>query len=113
MTLREIVQGLGLKVENETDRLDAQVALGYVSDLLSDVIANAGKDDVWVTIQVHQNIVAVAVLKEMAGIIVAGGKKLRQETVEAARKQNVAMLASELPAFEIAGRLYAMGVKGR
>jgi predicted transcriptional regulator len=113
MTLREIVRKLDLTVVSESSGMDAGVPRGYASDLLSDVIANALKDDVWVTIQVHPNIIAVAVLKEIAGIIVAGGRKLQQDTVEAARKQNVALMASDLPVFEIAGRLHAMGVAGR
>jgi hypothetical protein len=113
MTLKDIREKLGLGTANESDRMDVEVRRGYVSDLLSDVIAHAGRDDVWVTIQVHKNIVAVAVLKEIAGIIVANGKKLHQDTIDGAREQNVAVLTSELPGFEIVGRLHGMGVQGK
>ena len=44
-----------------------EVAHGYASDLLSDVIANAGKDSVWVTMQIHVNIIAVAALEGRCG----------------------------------------------
>lgn len=112
MTLKDIREKLGLKTVNESDRMTVEVHRGYVSDLLSDVIANAAGDDVWVTIQVHKNIVAVAVLKEIAGIIVPNGKELHRDTIDAAREQNVAILTSDVPGFEVVGRLYGMGIKG-
>jgi len=112
MTLREIAGKLGFKIVHGTYGMEREVKRGYVSDLLSDVIAGANKDDLWITIQVHQNIVAVAVLKEVAGIIIAGNKKPRDDTIEHAKKQDVTILVSDLPAFEIVGRIYDMGIKG-
>lgn len=110
--VRELVETLGLEVKVGEEKLDSVVEGGYVSDLLSDVIAHSQKGDLWITLQVHQNIVAVAALKELAGIVVIGDKKPAEDTVERAKTENVVILTSSLPAFELSGRLYEMGLRG-
>ena len=113
MKLNRIVESVGLAVNAVKDRLDVEVEGGYVSDLLSDVIANSQKGDLWITLQVHQNIVAVATLKELTGIVVIGGKEPAEDTLKKAEEEHVPILTSPLPAFEIIGRLYEMGVRGK
>jgi hypothetical protein len=111
--LRQIVEDLGLTVAVGGDGLNGEVEGGYVSDMLSDVIANTRKGDLWLTLQVHQNIVAVAVLKELAGIVLIGGKTPADETIRKAKDENVIIITTPLPAFEVCGRLYALGLRGR
>lgn len=113
MKLKNIVEVLGLEVKVQGEGLECEVEGGYVSDLLSDVIAHSQKGDLWVTLQVHQNIVAVAVLKELAGIVVIGGKEPTEETLDKARKEKVVILTSSLSAFELVGRLYEIGLRGK
>jgi len=85
---------------------------GYASDLLSDVMANSREGDIWVTLQVHPNIIAVASLKDLAGIVIVQGKKPEEQTVEKAQQEGVPLLVSELQTFEIIGRLYNLGISG-
>jgi hypothetical protein len=85
---------------------------GYASDLLSDVIANAREGDLWVTLQTHQNIIAVASMKELAGIVLVNAREPEVDTLEKAREEDVPLLVSPLPAFELIGRLYKLGVSG-
>jgi len=106
MTLSEIVEGLALEVKGELSDPQKEVTGGYVSDLLSDVMANAEKDNIWITLQIHQNIVAVATLKELAGIIIVHGRSPEEETLKKAKQENMPIILTALPAFEIAGRLY-------
>ncbi len=101
-----------LEVQSGRDILSTQVAGGYVSDLLSDVMANSKKADIWVTAQVHPNIVAVAVLKELAGIIIIGDRKPETETIKKAEAEKIVIMSTNLTAFELAGRLYEMGISG-
>jgi predicted transcriptional regulator len=84
-----------------------------VSDLLSDVMANAKAGDLWVTLQTHQNIVAVASLKEIAGIIIIGGREPEKATLAKAEEEKIPILLTNLPAFEVVGRLYQMGISGQ
>ena len=113
MTLREAVQKLGMKPVSGLSSLSREFTRGYVSDLLSDVMANAKAGEVWITLQVHQNIVAVAALKELAGIILIGGRQPEKQTLAKAEEENIPILLTDLPAFEIVGRLYQMGISGR
>jgi len=106
MTLAEIIQALQLQVRSGADKLDVAVEGGYVGDLLSDVMANSKEGDIWITRQVHQNIVAVASLKEHAGIILVQGSEPAADTLEKARKENIPLMVSELPAFEAIGKVY-------
>jgi hypothetical protein len=111
MNLSDLVSSLGLRVFSRDIPLDRPVGGGYSGDLLSDVIAHGRKDDIWVTMQVHQNIVAVAVLKELAGIVLVNGREPAPETLEQAQKEGVPVLGTSLTAFELAGRLYGLGLK--
>ena len=113
MTLREAVEKLGMKPVSALSRLSREFTGGYVSDLLSDVMANSKAGDVWITLQIHQNIVAVATLKELAAIIIIGGRQPEKQTLAKAEEEKIPILLSELAAFEVAGRLYQMGISGR
>ncbi len=108
MKLNRIVKELKLEVKSRVSNLDKEVSGGYASDLLSDVIANAKKDNIWITLQIHQNIVGVATLKELAGIIIVNGRKPEEETLKKAGEEDIPIMVTGLPAFEIIGKLYRM-----
>ena len=110
MTVLDIVQSLGLKVRAGGNRLGEEVTGGYTGDLLSDVIAHSRKGNIWVTIQTHPNIVAVAAMKELAGIILAGGREPDSDTLQKAEEEEIPVLVSPLFAFELAGKLYQKGI---
>ena len=74
-------------------------------------MGNAPIGCVWLTIQSHQNIVAVAVLREMAAIILTGGGTPDAETQEKADKEGIPILQWSGTAFDLAGHLYSAGVK--
>jgi hypothetical protein len=112
MRLSEIVQTLALEVRSAAKHLDTDVRGGYASDLMSDVMANAEEGHLWVTLQTHVNIVAVAAMKELAGIILINGREPEQDTVEKAEQKDMPILVSKLPAFELIGRLYDLGIPG-
>jgi predicted transcriptional regulator len=113
MTLKEAVDRLAMRPVSAASQLSREFFTGYVSDLLSDVMANAKAGDVWVTLQVHQNIVAVATLKELAAIIIIGGREPQRQTLAKAEEENVPILVTPLSAFEVVGELSRMGVSGR
>ncbi|MBW2096174.1 MAG: serine kinase [Deltaproteobacteria bacterium] len=112
MNVTDIVNELSLDLLAGERGLDREVLGGYCGDLLSDVMANAEKGSVWITIQRHQNIVAVALLKELAAIVLANGYQPDPETVEKAKEEGIPLLVSSLAAYELAGKLYEAGMKG-
>jgi hypothetical protein len=113
MKLQEIVDSLSLVVKTASARLTKEVTGGYVSDLLSDVMANTKDGYIWITLQTHQNIVAVATLKELSGIILVNNRTPDADTLKKADEEGIPILVSSLSAFEIAGLLYNLGLKCR
>ena len=111
MKLRQIVKKLALTIKAGETHLDAEVTGGYAGDLLSCAMAGAHKGNVWVTLQGHLNIVAIASLDELAGIIVTENKPIAQDTLAKAAEEGIPILATPLTTFEIVGRLWAMGVR--
>jgi hypothetical protein len=109
--LMEIVRNLGLtsKVDGLADR---EITGGYASDLLSDVLKNAKNGYVWITNQKHQNCVAVASLLDLSGIIITGGIEPDADTLEKAVTEQVPLYTTGQSAFDIAGALYEMGIRG-
>jgi predicted transcriptional regulator len=110
MTLNDIITKLDLSVRCGENKINEEITGGYAGDLLSDVIANSKAGNVWITMQVHVNIVAVAVLKELSAIILIQGREPSEDTLQKAKAENVPILVSEYSAFELAGKLYTLGI---
>jgi hypothetical protein len=108
MDIGAIVKELNLKVLSAHNKMTNHVTGGYTGDLLSDVMAKSHEGDVWITRQVHQNIVAVATLKEHAGIILINSCEPAKDTLEKAIQENVPIMISDLPAFELTGKIYSL-----
>ncbi|MCX5845377.1 MAG: DRTGG domain-containing protein [Deltaproteobacteria bacterium] len=106
MDLESIVKALNLKIRSGEDKLKTEIQGGYTGDLLSDVMGNSKEGDIWITRQVHQNIVAVASLKEHAGIILVQDIEPAKDTLEKAIKEGIPIMISDLSAFEVTGRIY-------
>ena len=112
MKLNDIISRFGLKVYSPPGDGELEIKHGYTSDMLSDVIANAGRDYVWVTMQTHINIIAVAALKDLAAIVLVRGHAPEPATIEVAKTKGVCVLGTNLSAFDITGQLYASGLTG-
>ncbi len=108
MKLSEIVTELGAEVKCCAESLQREVKWCYCSDLLSDVMANAEKDSIWITLQTHPNTIAVASLINLSAILISRGASPDNETVEKAIRENIPVLTTNLPTFEAAGILYKM-----
>jgi predicted transcriptional regulator len=93
---------------SDTAAVDQPLAGGYVSDLLSHVMGQAKAGQVWVTMQGHQNIVAVASLVGLGAVIVTSGVEPEEQTVNKAIEQEVALCMTKLSTYEVAGRLYQL-----
>jgi len=111
MQLKEVVEKLGLEVLAPGWEA-REVKWAYTSDLLSDVMAGAQAGDLWLTIQRHMNIVAVAKLRDLAGIVLAKGIQPAQEVVDKALEEGIALMVSDKPLFDLCGELFDL-LKGR
>jgi serine kinase of HPr protein (carbohydrate metabolism regulator) len=113
MLLKEICDHLNLKVVAGKNLLDRTVSGGYASDLLSWVMAHAKTGNIWITIQNHQNIVAVASLLGLSAVVIGEGVEIAPAIIEKAEKENLVLLSSPMPIYEICGKLHKLGVTGR
>ncbi|MCI2428750.1 serine kinase [Candidatus Acetothermia bacterium] len=112
MKLREVVSSLNLGVASASDTLDQTITGGYASDLLSCVMAKAQAGNIWVTLQAHVNIVAVASLLNLTGIIITEGSRLEEATIEKANEEHIPILTTPLPTFTVVSKLAALGIQG-
>ena len=101
--------------ENLTPEIteDKEITCGYTCDLLSWVMAHGDEGMAWVTVQTHLNVIAVAVLSDMACVVLPEGIRMEAESLQKARDEGMAVLTSPLTAYEICGKLAAEGVPGK
>ena len=110
MKLEELVNKCGFEVITELYEPDLEISGGYSGDLLSDVIANTEKNNLWITMQTHLNIIAVASLKELSAIIVVMNRKIASDTIEKAKEEKVTILRTDKDSYKISGMIYGLGV---
>ncbi|MCC7359528.1 MAG: hypothetical protein IT317_08635 [Anaerolineales bacterium] len=112
MDLQTIVDDLHLTVLTAPGSLTGVTPSGgYASDLLSCVMAQAAHHSLWVTLQAHGNVVAVAALLDLSAVILAEGAQPEPGLIEKARVEGVTLLATPRPTFEVVGRLWALGLR--
>lgn len=111
MKLYQIVESLALTVRAGAAGLDADVTGGYVADMLSCTMAGAQRGDLWITLQGHLNVVAVASLNDLAGIVVVEDKPVAPDALSKADAEGIPILTTALTAYQAAGKLWALGVR--
>lgn len=108
MTVRELVEKFGLTVYTGDTGMENEIAGGYTSDLLSDVMGHAKEGQVWITLQTHRNIVGIASLKDLSAVILVKGFTPDGDVIELAESEGVALLGTKEQAFEVSGKLYEL-----
>lgn len=83
----------------------------YISDLLSDVLANARPGVLWVTIHTHRNVVSVASMKDIAAVLFTCGRKPEAAIIAEAAAEDILLLSTPLTTYETAGKLWEAGLR--
>ncbi len=112
MNLQQIINELDLKVlteGKEYSKIEPQV--GYTSDLLSCVMASGAQNGLWVTLQAHINIIAVAALLELAAVIITENAQPDESTLKKANTEGIILLSTHHPTFYIVGKLWELGLR--
>ena len=112
ISLKEIIEKFKFEPLSSVHSLERQVTGGYASDLLSCVIKGATKDSVWVTLQSHLNVVAVASLLGLSGIIITEGNRPDLETLGRAESEGVVLMVTSKTTYTVVGELTSLGIKG-
>ncbi len=112
MNLAQIIQSLNLKVLTEQKDFDQiQPTNGYTADLLSCVMTGAARGGLWITLQAHGNIVAVAALLDLSAVIITENAQPDETTIRKANEEGVTLLSSIEDTYKVAGKLWEMGIR--
>lgn len=112
MRLSEIIAGLDLQNVNRKPIDEGQdITCGYACDLLSQVLASAKADCIWITIQSHLNTIGVAVMAGISAVIICEGHDVPDEVVDKADEEGIAVFKSPENAFQLSGKLYERGIR--
>lgn len=108
MKVSTLIQTLNLKLLTQLGEVEIEFTHGFACDLLSEVIGSAPDKSVWITVQTHKNVVAIASLRELSAVILASGHLPDEETIAAANHEGVVLLSSPLDTFTLAGQIYQL-----
>lgn len=111
VTINSIFETVGSKlhVQGEGAREIETVVAG---DLLSFIMGSDSEGAVWVTIQTHLNVAAVAVLKDIPLIIIASGREPAEDLIARCRDENIAVITAEGSIYDVCLSLGKLGLKG-
>lgn len=112
MNLETVIQELNLTLLTQPHNFAAVTPKGgYASDLLSCVMAGACREGIWVTLQAHANIVAVAALLELTAVIITENAQPDETAIARANAEGITLLSTPLSSFTVVGRLWEMGLR--
>lgn len=105
MLVKDLADKLDLRLISGEEGLKNNVEGAYCCDLLSWVMAHGSKNDAWITVQIHPNIVAVASLLEMSCIIIPESIEVEPVTIDKSNQESIPILQSRDNAYLICSKL--------
>lgn len=113
MKVKELLPLIEAENLTPTADLEKEVLCGYTCDLLSWVMKNGQEGMAWVTVQTHMNVIAVAVLAEMACVILPENIDMEADVLQKAESEGLCVMKTALSGYEICGRMHAAGVSDK
>ncbi len=108
MKVNELISKLNLTLFCGEGGMNNELKGGYTCDLLSDVMGNMEEGMLWITMQTHQNVVAVASLKDAAAVLIVNGYEPDDEMLQKGKEEDIPILGTTLSAFEVSGKTYRL-----
>lgn len=99
MTVKELLNSdlfEGINIADDSREIKG----GYCGDLLSWVMGRAEEDNVFVTIMVNVNVIAVASLINVSCVVICENAELPDKLIEAAKKKEINLIRTKLASFE-------------
>ena len=106
MRIKDFADKLEMSSLTGEETLLKDISKVYACDLLSWVMSHASSSDAWVTVQTHVNIIAVAILIEIPCIIIPEGINVEEATLKKASEESIAILKTDMDAYEICWRAH-------
>ena len=108
MVVNDLIEKLELKVFNKNADLNLEVKGGFVGDLLSHVMGNSEEGQVWLTVQTHKNVLAIASLNDLSAIVLIDNQQPDPKMLESAEEEGIPVLGSDKSAFSLGGELFRL-----
>ena len=87
---------------------DCEIKNGYCGDLMSDVMAHAQPECIWITIQAHKNSIAVALIKDIKSILFTNNVTVEEEVIKKANEEKINLLRTDKDSFTVCGEIYCL-----
>ncbi len=100
MLVCELADKLSLQILCKGD-MTKEINGCYCSDLLSHCMSNIDSGNLWVTVQVNINIVAIAVLTDLSAIIVSQAMSVDDDVIIKAQEEGITILGTDMPSYEL------------
>lgn len=110
MKVSELIEKTGFRLSTANLSTDVEACGVYCGDLLSWVMGRGEPEQAWITVQVHNNVIAVALLREFSCVIIADGAFVTEDLIRKAEAEQLLILESSLPVYETAQKLNAIGL---
>lgn len=111
MKVADLIETLKLNPFTGEIGVTREITGGYTSDLLSDVMGNVKDGDVWMTLQTHKNVIAIASLRDVAAVVLINGSEPDADMLEQAIEEEIPVLGTSLSCFDITGEIYNLIAK--
>ena len=105
MTVKDFAESLSLKNWTPDVSLDASIQGGYAGDMLSWVMGRAESGSVWMTIMSSQNVAAVALMAEVACVVLTEDVKPDEALLAQAKVRGLPLLGTPLSTYELSCHL--------
>ena len=97
-----------LKCLNSEITFEKHIEGVYCGDMLSGALAEARENDLWLTVQNHKNVAAVAILKKLSCIVLSKQIQASEEMLNLCSENNIAVFQSSEDSFTTAILLYEL-----
>jgi predicted transcriptional regulator len=108
MKVKEVAEKAGLNTFHESG--DKEIGGVYISDMVSDIIG-AKEGCLLVTLQTHNNLIAVANLVDVSAVLFTRGKKPSDDVVKLAARADIGLYGSSDDTWSLAKKLYEIGLR--
>ena len=106
MNIGELANLCGWRLIAGKNGVNRPVDSCYIGDLLSWVMGRAEDNSVWLTVMGNVNVIAVATLADVSGIVLTETALLDPEAKERAEIQNIPVFATNQNTYETAIDVY-------
>ncbi len=112
MKLKELLECIDAEIVVDAGNLDTDIKCACGSDMMSDVLAFAKDQSVFLTGLMNPQVVRTAEMMDMRCIIFVRGKVVDDMVKNLAEQMGVTIATTKCTMFTACGRMYANGIRG-